>query len=143
MGIWRVYYRGVMSVTLNPYLFFVGTCRPAMEFYQSVFGGGLEIHPYSEMMGADAPNANNVMHANLTGGLVSFMASDGDRTEPYGTSCISLALGGSDEGVLTDVFNKLGEGGKVDQPLSDAPWGGKFGMLTDKFGIDWMFNIEA
>ena len=26
-------------------------------------------------------------------------------------------------------------------PLEKAPWGDSFGMLTDKFGVDWLVNI--
>ena len=25
-------------------------------------------------------------------------------------------------------------------PLADQFWGARFGMFTDKFGINWMFN---
>jgi PhnB protein len=25
-------------------------------------------------------------------------------------------------------------------PLVDAPWGARFGMLTDQFGVQWMIN---
>ena len=28
-------------------------------------------------------------------------------------------------------------------PLEAAPWGDKFGMLTDRFGIAWMVNIAG
>jgi PhnB protein len=27
--------------------------------------------------------------------------------------------------------------------METAPWGDTFGMLTDKFGIDWMVNISG
>ena len=27
-------------------------------------------------------------------------------------------------------------------PLDDAFWGGKFGSLTDKFGVQWMVSIH-
>ena len=38
--------------------------------------------------------------------------------------------------------NKLAEGGKITMPLEDTFWGAYFGMLTDKFGMHWMFNTE-
>jgi PhnB protein len=28
-------------------------------------------------------------------------------------------------------------------PLEKAPWGDTFGMLTDKFGTDWLVNITG
>ena len=129
------------NVALNPYLFFTGDCKQAMEFYQSVFGGSLEIVTFADY--GQTENPDNIMHANLKGGLVEFMGSDGTRTTPYDISRISMALGGSDAAAMTEAFNKLSEGGKVDQALGPAPWGGQFGMCTDKFGIDWMVNIEG
>jgi len=40
------------------------------------------------------------------------------------------------------VFSALAEKGKVTMPLQDTFWGARFGMLTDQFGINWMFNFE-
>ena len=39
-------------------------------------------------------------------------------------------------------FTALSENGKVTMPLHDAFWGARFGMLTDQFGVNWMFNFE-
>lgn len=38
------------------------------------------------------------------------------------------------------VFAALSQGGEVRMPLMDAPWGPRFGMLTDQFGVQWMLN---
>ena len=40
------------------------------------------------------------------------------------------------------IFAALSAGGQVAQPLQDTFWGARFGMLTDKFGMHWMFNCE-
>lgn len=40
------------------------------------------------------------------------------------------------------VFNGLASGGKVSVPLADAFWGSYFGMLTDKYGIQWMVSYD-
>ena len=54
-------------MSFTPYLFFVGTCREAMNTYQSIFGGELDIVTAADMPDApeDAP-ADAVMHAALT-----------------------------------------------------------------------------
>jgi PhnB protein len=39
-----------------------------------------------------------------------------------------------------ELFSKLGAGGKVDMPLQEMFWGDYFGSLTDRFGVQWMFN---
>jgi PhnB protein len=56
---------------------------------------------------------------------------------------VSLSLSGEDDEELTGYYDKLSEGGNASMPLSKAPWGDKFGMLTDKFGIQWLVNISA
>ena len=43
---------------------------------------------------------------------------------------------------VDDFSNALKEGGKVTMANQDMFWGAYFGMLTDKFGINWMFNCE-
>jgi len=49
-----------------------------------------------------------------------------------------------DDSAETDrVFARLAEGGEVTMPIAQQFWGARFGMLTDKFGIQWMFNCEA
>lgn len=86
---------------------------------------------------------DGIMHAELKNDDLTFMASDGDAhsTVTMGNN-ISMSLVGNDDEKLSGFFNKLAEGGKVDMPLEKAPWGDKFGMLTDKFGIHWMVNIS-
>jgi len=54
-----------------------------------------------------------------------------------------MSLSGDNDDELSGYFEKLAEGGAVVMPLENAPWGDKFGMLTDKFGIQWMVNVTA
>lgn len=83
------------------------------------------------------------MHADLQGEDIHFFACDGTRTTPYETSFITLSLNGSDTEKLTTTFNKLSEGGTITSALKTESWGDIFGMVTDKFGVDWMVNIHA
>jgi PhnB protein len=41
------------------------------------------------------------------------------------------------------LFKALSEGGKVDMALQEMFWGAYFGTLTDKFGVQWMFNCAS
>jgi PhnB protein len=43
---------------------------------------------------------------------------------------------------MAGKFDALAAGGKVSMPLQDTFWGARFGMLTDAFGIHWMFNAQ-
>lgn len=132
---------------LDVYLFFTGKkCREAMEFYKGIFGGELNMQTYSEMPG-EIPtemqgHEDKIMHALLSGGDIRLMASDSTRDTEFEQSFISLSLSGTDEDKLRNAFAKLSEDGKVTMPLEKAPWGDTFGSLTDKYGVEWMVNIN-
>lgn len=132
--------------TLNPYLNFRGNAREAIEFYHSVFGGELTVGTFAEFGAAEDPSeADQVMHAQLSspGGLTLMAADAPARFELTVGDNISVSLSGDDDAELSGYFAKLSEGGKVDEPLVKAPWGDRFGMLTDRFGIHWLVNITA
>lgn len=136
---------------LNPYISFGGNAREAMEFYQSVLGGELDVMTFASMAGVPgmevAPDeADLVMHAMLTtpDGL-ALMASDtpahmGAYQPPR---AFSVSISGEDEAALRAYWDALSDGATVTMPLSAPAWGGLFGMLTDKFGIDWMISVNA
>jgi PhnB protein len=130
------------DITLDPYLFFSGNCREAMEFYKSVFGGELSIQTFGEVPGTEPVNKDQVMHANLDGGAVKLFGSDSSKASERAAK-IELCLGGSDEASIAKIFEGLSEGGTVTAPLKKEFWGDTFGKVTDKYGIDWMVNIAA
>jgi len=39
------------------------------------------------------------------------------------------------------IFPKLADGGTITMPLQETFWGSYFGMYTDRFGINWIFNF--
>lgn len=129
---------------LEPYLNFNdGQCETALHFYQKALGGEIT----SLMRFADAPmpcddaHKSRVMHAVFVVGKVSFMASDCMPDQPVTKGGqISLALGFDDENEQNQVFEALSDGAVVTLPLGDMFWGARFGMLSDQFGIQWMFN---
>jgi PhnB protein len=135
-----------MQSKLYPYLNFNGNCQEAMEFYKSIFGGKLEMTNYLDGgMSQSADDEKRIMHAILKAeNGITFMASDGKGGAGSDTSpSIQMSLSGTHEEELSTYFNKLAEGGKVNEPLVKAPRGDTFGMLTDAFGIDWMVNISG
>src|SRR5690242_19459686 len=127
------------NVICNPYLFFDGNCREAMNFYQGVFGGELNMQTYGEV-DKSCPDAtkDTIMHARLAGGDILLMASDDPGSHSLGTGKIRLALGGSDEEKLRRIFDALSAGGKVNVPLAKQIWGDIYGDLRDKYDIEWM-----
>lgn len=135
-----------MQAQLNPYISFKDNARAAMEFYQSVFGGKLDMNTFKEWHASDDPSEDDkIMHAMLVADNgITFMAADTPNSMEYQEgSNIGMSLSGEDEAQLRDYFEKLSAGGEIQQPLEKAPWGDSFGMLVDKFGIRWMVNITA
>ncbi|MFC9918200.1 VOC family protein [Agromyces binzhouensis] len=134
-----------MSVTLNPYLSFRDEAREAMEFYRSVLGGELELSTFAEFgQGDEAAEADKIMHGRLTSDRLTLMGADTPNEMPYaaGTNfAVSLSGGPDDEATLRGYWEGLAEGGTVVLPLEQSPWGDAFGMLTDRFGVQWMVNI--
>lgn len=135
-----------MPTKLNPYLSFQDNARQAMEFYQTVFGGKLEMSTFKEFQASEDPGEDDkIMHSSLEAdnGIVFMAADTPNRMEFRPGAAIAMSLSGEDDAELSGYFEKLSEGGQVSMPLEPAPWGDKFGMLTDRFGIDWMVNIAG
>lgn len=129
---------------LNPYLSFRTEARQAMEFYQNVLGGELEISVFGDFpdMVQDPSQNDLVMHAQLTtpDGLV-LMASDSPDGMPYEIpQGFSVSLSGNTQARTQEVWDGLSDGGTITMPLDVPPWGGTFGMLVDRFGIPWMLH---
>jgi len=130
---------------LDVYLFFPGTAKEAMEFYQKIFGGELSLQTHGEAMGdkADPKLKDKLIHARLEGGDVNLMGGDDMGTIPKESARISISLTGSDEAKMRKVFEELAAGGKIEQPLEKLFWGDLFGVLRDKYGISWMVDVLA
>lgn len=132
--------------TLNVYLNFNNNCRESMEFYKNAFGGELTVQTVGESPAkADTPPEahDKIMHAVLQGGATMIMASDAIGPDGYKPgNTVSLSLNATEESELKNFFEKLSEGAHVIMPLAPTFWSPMFGMLTDKFGIHWMFNLE-
>ena len=59
------------EMQLNPYLNFPGNTREAMEFYQKVLGGKLDVQTFGEAPGMEVPPGyeDKVIHAMLDAGV--------------------------------------------------------------------------
>lgn len=135
-----------MRTILNPYISFKGNARQAMEFYKSVFGGQLTSTTYKEGgMNQNPDEADSIMHSSLTTDSdITIMAADTPTDMEYSPgNNMSISLSGDDAEQITAHFESLSVGGNVHQPLVKAAWGDTFGMITDRFGVNWMINITA
>jgi PhnB protein len=135
-----------MATRLNPYLGFRDNAREAMEFYQGVFGGTLQMNTFKEFHASEDPAEDDkIMHSVLEtpNGLVLMGADTPNHMEHSPTSSVSVSLSGEGESELRGYFDKLSVGAAEILPMNKAPWGDVFGMLTDKFGVRWLVNVAA
>lgn len=131
---------------LNPYLNFDGTAERAIKLYERALGAKTEhIQRFSDIPGAkpDPQNGQRVMHAMLKIGGGTIMISDTQPGMPLTAgNNVHVCLDFGDPAEMAGKFDALAAGGKVTMPLQDTFWGARFGMLTDAFGINWMFNAQ-
>ncbi len=127
-----------------PYITFQGNCEEALNFYKECLGGEiLYMGRYGgSPMEGQAPD-DKVMHATLKVGDTHIMAADNMSPDPFAVGGnIALSVGTDDPDDAERMFKTLAEGGRVTMPIAETFWAERFGMLTDKFGIDWMVNCE-
>jgi PhnB protein len=133
-------------MNMTPYITFNGNCEEALNFYVKAMNGEIKnLHRYEgSPIESMATEKQKVMHSHFAAKDVLFMASDSFKDDPVANNSgmIHLSINFNDTAEMEKVFTALGEGGKITMPLQDTFWGAKFGMLTDKFGINWMFNCE-
>jgi PhnB protein len=135
--------------TINPYLNFDGNTGEAFNFYRSVFGGEFLVLQRFRDIPSDVPSpeseGNRVMHVSLPIGKGSILMGS-DRPSAFGPGTkgdnFYISLQPETEEEAKEYFKSLSERGKVIMPLEKAFWGALFGMLTDKFGIQWMVNYD-
>ncbi|GGI23421.1 VOC family protein [Pedobacter mendelii] len=134
--------------TVNTYLNFNGNTEEAFNFYKSIFGGDfLTVQRYKDMPGCDGMKTDDLdklMHIALPIGGNLLMGTDVTHPMPnvtYGTG-VSLSVDAESEEEAHNMFNGLARGGKATMPLDKMFWNALFGMLTDKFGIQWMINYD-
>ncbi|MES2315080.1 MAG: VOC family protein [Patescibacteria group bacterium] len=131
---------------LVPYIKFNdGKCREAMEFYKKIFGGKLEFMTIDQSpMAKDFPAEKQglVMNSTLTNDRFTFMGSDMMRDRAVIGDNVGMALDCDSEKELDKIFAQLTEGGDPFMQPEDVFWGAYFGVITDKYGVEWMLNYQ-
>ena len=126
---------------LANYLFFTRACEEALAFYARCgLGQVAEMvrHGDNSMPIRNEAMRGKIMHAKFEGPGVLFYASDNDDAEPMRGSAHILMM--QDREQTTQLFERLGEGGRITTALGLQPWGNYYGKLTDRFGVQWMLN---
>ncbi|AOM79993.1 VOC family protein [Pedobacter steynii] len=135
--------------TINPYLNFEGKTEEAFNFYKSVFGGEFTvIQRFKDMPDGDkmsVDDQNKIMHVSLPINGNVLMGTD--TLESMGQKLnvgdnFSVSVNTDSEAESDQIFNALAVGGEIIMPLEKAFWGAYFGMLKDRFGIQWLVNFD-
>ena len=135
---------------INPHINFNGNAEEAFIFYQSIFGGNFsKIIRFKDLASEEMPipehEAEKIMHISLPIGNSVLMANDvpefmGRTNENENRSKIVLNTESKEE--ATVFFNGLSTDGQIEMPISESPWNTYFGMLRDKYGIEWMIDYD-
>lgn len=131
---------------VNPYLIFQGNCLEAMKHYAACLGGSLALQTVGEspMAAAFPPQMkDHILHSTLVANSVVIMGSDMSGQEFSNGNAYHLSINCESESEMNNLFSKLADGGKINQPLAPMPWGAIFGSVTDKFGKSWLFNYSV
>ncbi len=133
---------------ISPYLTFDGNCREAMTFYRDAIGGKVEFMTFREMPEEHQmpeEHLDRIMHCALRGEGLELMASDsmpGHGDPLVNGNTISLSIATKELEKARNLFDNLSSGGEVTMEFQPVFWGGNFGMLRDRYGMNWMVSSE-
>jgi PhnB protein len=138
--------------TINPWINFNGNAEEAFTFYKSIFGGEFtKIIRFKDLASAEFPvsdiEADKIMRIALPiGKNCELFANDvpslmGTTNENENRSKILVNTETKEE--ADSLFTGLSEGGQIDAPMQEGAWGTYFGMLRDKYGIEWMVEFSS
>lgn len=147
-----------MSLTTTTHLNFPGTAREALDFYQRVFGGQVHVTTYAEVgMPAEAPGADRVVFGSLQSeegfGVMAYDIPG--RTEEFAGSTrreqgatltdspFFVSVRGETLDEITTYWDALSDGAAIVEPLAASAWSPGFGMLTDRFGVTWILDVQS
>jgi len=129
-------------------LLFDGQTEEAFNFYKSVFGGEFGNVQRMGDLPTPAPlpdsEKNKILHMSLPIGESILMGMDmpaGRGTVNAGNNFF-VTLNTRSEEETDELFKKLSDGANIMMPVEKQFWGAYFGMLTDKFCIQWMLTYS-
>lgn len=126
------------------YLTFPGNCREALQFYAAELGGELgQIHTFKDAPeGTGTADAwlDKVLHGELQIGEQVLMGSDAPPGAYQSPQGMSVQMHYEDLLQAEQIYNRLSDGGETLMPFGPCFWAQGFGMLTDRFGINWIIT---
>jgi PhnB protein len=128
-----------------PYLSFAGNCEEAFNFYKECLNGEITNINYYEGSPMEVPEEfkKKILHITLQFENCEIMAADATPEQPFvqGNN-VAISINLDDNSKAEKYFKNLSNGANIIMPFADTFWDARFGMLVDKFGINWMVNCE-
>ena len=136
-----------MTITTTTHLNFRGDARDALAFYRSVFGGDLAAVTYAEAHAVTDPaEADQIMWGQVTSDagfrVMAYDVPSHTRHDP-GVMPVFVSVRGTDPDELRRGWDGLADGATTLVPLAEAQWSPLYGMLTDRFGVTWVLDVEV
>lgn len=141
-----------MTVSLATYIALPGSTAEAMEHWHDVFGGELDILRYGDAPPMEGmpftPDPQSVAHATLVlpdgAGVIAGgdAMDDGNDYVVRGSAYSLLYTTDTPDEARALVQKVLDGGGTVGMPFEQAPWGGWYGQVFDRFGVMWAFSCD-
>ena len=135
---------------VQAYLNFDGRCEEAIEFYRTALGAEVDMlmrvkdNPEPDASGCGGgpkPPEDKIMHCSFRIGGSTVMASDCYCSGKPEFKGFSLSITVNNEADAERIFKALSDGGQVQMPLEKTFWSPKFGVVSDRFGVNWMVNM--
>ena len=138
-------------ITVNPYLYFNGNCEEAFNFYKSVFEAEFQyMGRYKDVPQADRhifqQQDNKIMHVSLPLSKETvLMGADNVEAhkEAMSYANFSLSINTDKKEEADKLFKRLSEGGIIRLPMNQTFWGSYYGIVNDRFGINWKISFET
>ncbi|PWD51607.1 bleomycin resistance protein [Serinibacter arcticus] len=136
-----------MSIAVTPHLNFRGDARAALEHYRDAFGGELAIATHGEAGPVEDPSEVDLVIWGQVAAPSGFriMAFDVPAARPWdqGVASFFVSVRTTDGAELAASFEVLAQDGTVVVPLGPSPWSPLYGMVTDRFGVTWVLDVEV
>lgn len=91
-------------------------------------------------------DGNKIMHISLPISKETVLMGS-DNAEGFGVPLVvgnnfSISISAKSQAEADRIFNGLSAGGHPYMPMNKTFWGSYFGMLADRFGINWMVSYD-
>ncbi|MES2223481.1 MAG: VOC family protein [Patescibacteria group bacterium] len=138
--------------TINPWINFNGNAFDAFTFYKSVFGTEFtKVIRFKDLASAEfkvaANEENKIIYIALPIGANNLLIGNdvpefmGKVNERENRSKILVNADSKEE--ADKLFNSLSDGGEVEGPIGESPWGTYAGMFRDVYGIEWIIQFST